>query len=249
VGTAPLLKVTVRLAQNHLSLIIGKKGSKLNEIKSIGKAWIDIPRDRQEFTEVTIEGVERYVLRTLKMIEETIGISLDVQGVSQVMAIQIKPIDLRQGDINEALFFSGFPENESKNNETFKRFLRYLHSATETLDVCVFTITDDEISREILDRHRSGVHVRVITDDDQSKSLGSDIHNFIEAGIEVKMDDSPAHMHHKFAVIDHVCVINGSFNWTRQARQDNSENTVISNNSSLAESFQTHFEYLWSKFS
>eukprot|EP01129_Flabellula_baltica_P015484 TRINITY_DN7908_c0_g1_i2.p1 TRINITY_DN7908_c0_g1~~TRINITY_DN7908_c0_g1_i2.p1 ORF type:complete len:316 (-),score=66.29 TRINITY_DN7908_c0_g1_i2:67-1014(-) len=244
VSSSPLVSVTIPLAPNQIGLVIGKKGSQLAHIKKYGKTWVDIPKDSNL---LVIEGVERYVQRTIKLVEETIGHSLQIDVVHHVASVDIQPINL-DGDINDCLFFSGFPECEESNNQSFSKFLRYLHTCSETLDICVFTITDDEISREIIDRHRSGVVVRVITDDDQAESLGSDISSFREAGIEVRTDHEKSHMHHKYAILDGKCVINGSFNWTRQARQDNYENTVVSNQATMVESFRTNFEFLWDRF-
>ncbi|MCA9056002.1 MAG: endonuclease, partial [Planctomycetaceae bacterium] len=47
--------------------------------------------------------------------------------------------------------------------------------ARETVDVCVFTITDDRITRAILDAHRRRVRIRILSDDDKSGDLGSDV--------------------------------------------------------------------------
>lgn len=41
------------------------------------------------------------------------------------------------------------------------------------------------------------------------------------------------HMHHKFAIVDARLLINGSFNWTRQAVLYNQENCVITDNPQL----------------
>ena len=103
-----------------------------------------------------------------------------------------------------------------------------------TADVCVFTITDDRISRAILDAHRRKVRVRVITDSDKQHDAGSDVQKFREAGIPVKVDDihtasEPGlngHMHHKFAIFDGTRLLNGSYNWTRGAADMNYENIV-----------------------
>ena len=54
------------------------------------------------------------------------------------------------------------------------------------MDVCVFTITCNEIADAILAAHKRGVRVRIITDDDQSKTRGSDVEELARAGIPVR---------------------------------------------------------------
>jgi phosphatidylserine/phosphatidylglycerophosphate/cardiolipin synthase-like enzyme len=123
-------------------------------------------------------------------------------------------------------------------------------------DVCVYTITDDRISRAILDAHRRGVKVRVITDADKQHDAGSDIQEFREAGILVKTDDihkhtDPAlngHMHHKFAIFDGTRLINGSYNWTRGAANTNYENITDTADAKLIATFAAEFERLWDRF-
>eukprot|EP01099_Mayorella_cantabrigiensis_P003726 TRINITY_DN2814_c0_g1_i1.p1 TRINITY_DN2814_c0_g1~~TRINITY_DN2814_c0_g1_i1.p1 ORF type:complete len:230 (-),score=44.63 TRINITY_DN2814_c0_g1_i1:42-683(-) len=125
------------------------------------------------------------------------------------------------------------------------KFLRYINQAQKTLEVCVFTITCDEISNAVVEAHKRGVQVRVITDDEQMNTQGSDIATFSSQGIPVVHDNSKFHMHHKFAIIDRNLLINGSFNWTRQAVLGNRENIVITASQSLITSFHSHFEKMW----
>jgi cardiolipin hydrolase len=47
------------------------------------------------------------------------------------------------------------------------RFLQFLSSARSSLDVCVFTITCDEIAEALLAAQKRGVRVRIISDNDQ----------------------------------------------------------------------------------
>jgi len=100
-----------------------------------------------------------------------------------------------------------------------------------------------------MDAKKRGINVRIITDDDQSLTLGSDIEKMKEHGILTRMDNSPANMHNKFAVIDHKVVLNGSFNWTRAASTANRENVVITNEKDLVTAFSTEFEKLWTTYS
>jgi phosphatidylserine/phosphatidylglycerophosphate/cardiolipin synthase-like enzyme len=115
-------------------------------------------------------------------------------------------------------------------------------------DICVFTITDDRIVEAMVKAHRRGVAVRVITDDDKSQDLGSDVERLGRAGIDVRMDDTPNHMHHKFAVFDNKRVLTGSYNWTRSAADRNHENIVLSDDAELVLAFGKTFERLWDSF-
>eukprot|EP00033_Pygsuia_biforma_P001613 GCRY01001815.1.p1 GENE.GCRY01001815.1~~GCRY01001815.1.p1 ORF type:complete len:184 (+),score=9.04 GCRY01001815.1:98-649(+) len=133
-------------------------------------------------------------------------------------------------------------------NTSLSELVDWLRKAKQTLDVCVFTITCDEISNVLMEIHSKGVKLRIITDDDQASSKGSDIEKFREKGMLVKTDHSPHHMHHKFAVIDGQILINGSFNWTRSAVLHNRENVVISEDPDLATTFKNEFQKLWNEF-
>ncbi|CAG9464758.1 unnamed protein product [Pedinophyceae sp. YPF-701] len=107
------------------------------------------------------------------------------------------------------------------DHTSLTRLLRIIDGAKATLDVCVFTITCNEIANAVTAAHRRGVRVRIITDDDQSNAQGSDIKALRQAGIPVRMDKSCYHMHHKFCVVDGERLVTGSFNWTRQACLNN----------------------------
>ena len=129
------------------------------------------------------------------------------------------------------------------------RTLRDLcRAAKTTLDVCVFTISDDRLSAEILACHRRGVAVRVLTDDDKQHDLGSDIATLRDASVPVRVDRSPNHMHHKFALFDGRLLANGSYNRTRSATMVNEENLVVSDDLRLVRSFMGRFEALWERF-
>ena len=136
----------------------------------------------------------------------------------------------------------------SPGDECLRRLISLIGSAKSTLDICVFTITDDRISGAILSAHRRGVKVRIITDDEKSMDLGSDIEELRKAGIPVRMDRSTFHMHHKFAVVDGSALLNGSFNWTRSASKNNQENYIISGDPKLIAAFLKEFEKLWAQF-
>ncbi len=123
--------------------------------------------------------------------------------------------------------------------------VNHLINARRTVDICVFTITDDRISNTILAAHKRGVKIRIITDNEKAYDAGSDVPRFREAGIQVIVDDSPFHMHHKFAIFDGQRLLNGSYNWTRGAAEQNEENIIDTDDRTLIARFQHEFEALW----
>lgn len=128
------------------------------------------------------------------------------------------------------------------------KIIASLNSVKESLDICVFTISDDVISRAIIEAHQRGVRVRIITDDEKVEDKGSDIGEFVSHQIPVKTDDSPSHMHHKFAIFDQKTLLNGSFNWTRSASRNNNENIIVDATPHLVSAFQQTFDNLWEEF-
>ncbi|TNE44072.1 MAG: endonuclease [Deltaproteobacteria bacterium] len=140
----------------------------------------------------------------------------------------------------EALFFP--------SDDSLDRLLAVLRKAKKSLDICVFTITDNRISRVILDKHNAGVKVRILSDDDKALDRGSDVIELAREGVPVRFDDSPDHMHHKFAILDGQLLLNGSFNWTRSASTRNQENLMILEQPGMVRAFQDEFERLWEDF-
>lgn len=129
------------------------------------------------------------------------------------------------------------------------RKLRELcRSAKRSVAICVYTISDDRLTEEILACHKRGIEVRVISDNDKKFDEGSDVLRLRELGVPVRIDDSPFHMHHKFALFDGRVLANGSFNWTRSATTSNEENLVVTDDGNLVRCFGGQFEQLWERF-
>jgi len=132
----------------------------------------------------------------------------------------------------------------SPGEDCRRKLLDLCQSARQTLDISVFTIADDRLCAAICAAHVRGVSVRIITDNDKSSDMGSDIEHMIAQGIAVRMDREPHHMHHKFALVDGSTLVNGSFNWTRSASERNQENILVTNEPGLVSAYQREFEDL-----
>lgn len=136
----------------------------------------------------------------------------------------------------------------SPGEDCRRQLLDLLVSARESIDISVFTISDDRLAAAILTAHKRGINVRLITDNDKAYDQGSDVFYLIEQGLPVRMDASENHMHHKFAIIDKKILVNGSFNWTRSATDYNQENILVTDEPKLVSAYLIEFESLWQEF-
>lgn len=134
------------------------------------------------------------------------------------------------------------------DDDCVERLRALIDDARQSLLVCVFTLTDNSLASRLLKAHARGVRVRIITDDEKALNAGSDIYRLIQAGLPVRTDKSPEHMHHKFAVFDQRLLVTGSYNWTRGAAQRNQENIVLTDDERLVAPFRDEFERLWKLF-
>ncbi|KAG0245539.1 hypothetical protein B0O80DRAFT_430848 [Mortierella sp. GBAus27b] len=135
------------------------------------------------------------------------------------------------------------------SEQSFHKLVKTLDDSKKSLDICVYTITDDQLAKAIIRAHERGVKVRIISDNDKANDLGSDVNRLRDDNhIGVRLDHSPSYMHHKFAVVDDALVINGSYNWTKGARFDNRENLTLTNSPKAIQEFKAEFERLWKEF-
>lgn len=146
------------------------------------------------------------------------------------------------------------PKDSDKSNAFFSPgdacrniIVNQIMYASSQINICVFTISDDRIASAILDAHKRGRDVRIITDNDKSEDMGSDIARLHKEGVAIKMDSTPNHMHHKFMVVDDSSLITGSYNWTLSAAKYNHENVLLTTEGGLVKSFLKEFGILWNQ--
>jgi phosphatidylserine/phosphatidylglycerophosphate/cardiolipin synthase-like enzyme len=133
----------------------------------------------------------------------------------------------------------------SPGEAPLRAIVKLIEEARGSIDVCVFTVTDDRLSRALQEAHQRGVRVRVVSDDEKALDAGSDLWRLKDAGLPVRLDRAEAHMHHKFAVFDRLRLLTGSYNWTRSAADVNHENVLISDDPRLVQPFCRAFDDLW----
>ncbi len=121
--------------------------------------------------------------------------------------------------------------------------LQALNTAKSFVHIALYQLTDPEIAQELINISKRGVALKLLLDDEPSKSSKGCL--LKDVGIPVKQYVDTGIMHHKFAVIDGEKVITGSYNWTTSAKTRNEENLLVIESSELAQAFAREFSQLW----
>ena len=87
-------------------------------------------------------------------------------------------------EISVDAFFS--PGDDCRN-----AILSQIAHARSTIDVCVFTVSDNIIVEKLIDAWEKGIKVRIVTDNDKQYDRGSDIFRMKEKGIPIRTDSTP----------------------------------------------------------
>lgn len=114
--------------------------------------------------------------------------------------------------------------------------VKELQKAKSSILVQAYSFTSAPIAKALMIAYKRGVKVQVILDKSHigKKDKYSSATFFVNQGIPVKIDSAHAIAHNKVIVIDDETVITGSFNFTKQAEENNAENLLVIHDKKLA---------------
>ncbi|CAG4926675.1 unnamed protein product [Colias eurytheme] len=168
----------------------------------------------------------------------------------------------KRKEINDVIMFSNKSSDlkpskylKHQTTENIERLLQYLNRPRQSLDICMYVLTNTDITNAVLKQHYRGVKVRVIVDPDMAFTSGSTVKRLEKQGVPVRWMKSTDIMHNKFCIIDALggeeltpFVMTGSLNWTTQALYRNWENLLITSQRDIVEQYSKEFERLWQEF-
>lgn len=178
----------------------------------------------------------------------------------QIAHDEVKTVDEVQlvqwlEEVNKCLI-PKFKENNIAENRCYfspgddceNAIVSCIRGARHSIKICVFTISENVISEEIIAAHKRGVAVSIITDNDKLNDKGSDIRWLASEGIRIRIDEANSHMHHKFCIIDKKTLLTGSYNWTKSAADRNQENLLVTEDPKMLKAYLNEYEKLWDLF-
>ena len=125
------------------------------------------------------------------------------------------------------------------------KIIPLLQNAKRSIDIPIFYLTHNKLSKELILAKKRGIDVRIILDASAADNQYSTHKELRNNGVLVKVENFGGKMHCKSMVIDEEYLIVGSMNFTKAGVEKNDENVMIIKNRSLAKEGRDHSEKLW----
>ena len=130
----------------------------------------------------------------------------------------------------------------SPDTDILSSLLREIGSAEKSIHFMAFSFTEDTLGSAMRDRFESGIDIQGVFEKRQI-SRYSEYKQMKAAGMSVIQDRNRGTMHHKVIVIDAETVITGSYNFSKNAEERNSENLlIIKGNPDIAQAYLAEFD-------
>ena len=204
--------------------------------------------------------VEGLIASTFYYIRANAWLRADTTRSAEVFFLTSSPPE-SSGEIR--VFFNqkvdttyAIPGNKAIGNASFRTVLiNRINDAEHTIDLCLYSLSLDEISTAIISARDRGVVIRFVYEDRTTQSA---VQTLINAGIQVIKDNFGANsgnglMHNKFIVFDgrndssasNDWVLTGSTNWTLKGIDTNMQNLILIQDQALARVYTREFNEMW----
>lgn len=118
-----------------------------------------------------------------------------------------------------------------------------LDAATTSIDVAAFQLTYRPFLVSLISARERGVVVRIVVDPSQESYAHRALQTLRGPNLDLRTDRLEKIQHNKYAVVDGLITITGSYNWTNNAENRNAENLVIIIDEATASSFTADFDF------
>lgn len=117
----------------------------------------------------------------------------------------------------------------SQKDNLQKVILERLDGAQVSVNVAVAWFTDVKLFDKLLQLQEKGVKVDLIITNHQFNDESANNYILIKenGGVFLQIGGDYKTMHHKFCIIDHKTLLQGSFNWTKKANESNNETLLV----------------------
>jgi phosphatidylserine/phosphatidylglycerophosphate/cardiolipin synthase-like enzyme len=105
--------------------------------------------------------------------------------------------------------------------------VRELKRATKEVLVLAHRFRSEPLAQALLDAKMRGARVEILFDRNNEQDPGSDLHVFAHQGLAPLIDTASPVAHNSVILIDGRVLLTGSFDFTREAEEENADNLLV----------------------
>lgn len=161
----------------------------------------------------------------------------------EVISLQSQITDLEQQSRNEILGVYFSPRGGCEDQVIY-----WMNRANKSVHVLIYIFTLDSVGDALINASNRGIEVKVVFEKKEIDRY-SEYQRLKNSGIGIRNDTNSDEMHNKVMIVDGIIVLTGSFNWSRNAEENNDENLIIIRSSYVAGIYERLFQEIWEKAS
>ncbi|MGQ0601474.1 MAG: phospholipase D-like domain-containing protein [Anaerolineales bacterium] len=149
---------------------------------------------------------------------------------------------------NPALNLSGaLIENYfSPNGGVAAHLLDVLRAARSSVHFMAFAFTREDFANVLIDKVGQGVTVQGVFERRQVAAGSDGAWNALRrAGLDVRLDGNSYNLHSKVFIVDQQIVVVGSYNFSRNAEENNNENVLVIHDPEIAAAYFAEWQKVW----
>ena len=127
--------------------------------------------------------------------------------------------------------------------------IRLLLTAKKSVKIAVAWINFNDYMDVFISLLQKKIKIKIAVNDDKiNRKYSQKINELIRLGAKIQLINMPSktnYMHHKFCIIDNKLFMSGSFNWTKNANNNNYENLIVNHDINLVREYMNEFKTVW----
>jgi phosphatidylserine/phosphatidylglycerophosphate/cardiolipin synthase-like enzyme len=136
----------------------------------------------------------------------------------------------------------------SPNAGVAAAILDVLKTARSSIHFMAFAFTREDFAATLIDRALAGVTVQGVFERRQIEAGADGVWRALNrAGLDVRQDGNPYLLHHKVFIVDQQIVVLGSYNFSRNAEEQNDENVLIIHDAEIAAAYYAEWQKVWAQ--
>ena len=142
-----------------------------------------------------------------------------------------------------------FVENYfSPDDGVAAHILEALQAAQSSIHFMAFSFTRQDFAEALIEKAQAGVIVQGVFETRQIAAGGDAAWNALTAaGLDVRQDGNKYNLHSKVFIIDQQVVVAGSYNFSRNAEENNDENVLILHSPEIAAAYFAEWQKVWAQ--